>query len=241
MKLSEQIIGWLREQLGKMGMDTAVIGISGGKDSAVAAALLAAAIGPENVYGVMMPNGVQRDIEDSRQVIAELGINSIYKDISAAYKGALDFGDALEVSTQAAINTAPRLRMTTLYCIAQSLGELHGKRACVIGTGNKAEIYVGYFTKWGDGAFDISPLKDLWVHEVLQVGDELGFFPKIIHKVPDDGLSGMTDEEKLGFSYDEVYRYATGDGEVAPEQAAKIERMHRLAAHKITPPPFFAR
>ena len=249
MKLSETAIEWLKNEFDKMGRDTAVIGISGGKDSAVVAALLAKAIGAENVFGVMLPNGEQKDIEDSKQVIRELKINGLLVNIEDEYKASIKSADffqnafgvttkSIEITSEAAINVAPRLRMTKLYAIAQSLGELN-KKACVVGTGNKSEGYVGYCTKWGDMACDLNPIKDLWVHEVLQIGDELGFFPNIIHKAPDDGLCGKTDEEKLGFSYRDVYEFVEDKGTVAPEKVEKIKKMHNAALHKINPVPYF--
>jgi NAD+ synthetase len=251
MKLSDKIIIYLQGEFARMGRDTAVIGISGGKDSAVVAALLAQAIGPANVHGVMMPNGEQKDISDSEQVIRELGINGLIANISDQYEatirttqiaslcdGLASTKTGLAVSAEAKINVAPRLRMTKLYEVAQSLGA-YGLHACVAGTGNKAEAYVGYCTKWGDMACDINPIKDLWVHEVLQVGDELGFFPSIIHKTPDDGLCGLTDEERLGFSYDDVYKAVTGAGEVEIGKLHRIARMHQVAQHKLNPIPYF--
>ena len=252
MKLSEQVIGWTRDTFAAMGRDTAVLGISGGKDSAVVAAILAKAIGAENVFGVMMPNGEQKDIADSQQVIAALGINGLLVNIADQYEASVRpaqlvspapdcsmEGGELAPGVESKINVAPRLRMTKLYEIAQSLGE-YGRKACVVGTGNKAEGYVGYCTKWGDMACDLNPIKDLWVHEVLQVGDELGYFPDIVHKAPDDGLSGKTDEERLGFRYEDVYRFVEG-GEVSAEVRTMIEARHKANLHKQKPIPFFER
>ena len=252
MKLSEQVIAWTRDSLLAMGRDTAVLGISGGKDSAVVAAILVKAIGAENVFGVMMPNGNQKDIADSEQVIRELGINGLLVNIGDQYEatvrpaqlvspaaGCPVSGAELIPGVESKINVAPRLRMTKLYEIAQSLGD-YGRKACVVGTGNKAEGYVGYCTKWGDMACDLNPIKDLWVWEVLQVGDELGHFPNIVHKAPDDGLSGKTDEERLGFRYEDVYQFVDGDG-VADEVREKIEARHRANLHKQKPISYFER
>jgi NAD+ synthetase len=253
MKLSEQVITWTRDTFAAMGRDTAVLGISGGKDSAVVAAILAHAIGAENVFGVMMPNGEQRDIADSEQVIAALGINGLLVNIADQYEAAVRpallvspathcpvSAVALLPAEEAKINVAPRLRMTKLYEIAQTLAT-HGRKACVVGTGNRAENYVGYCTKWGDMACDLNPIKGLWVHEVLQVGDELGYFPHIVHKAPDDGLSGKTDEERLGFSYDAVYQFVEGGEPLLDEVRTMIEARHRANLHKQTPIPYFTR
>ena len=249
MKLSDKLIRYIKHKFILMGRDTAVIGISGGKDSAVVAALLAKALGPENVYGVMLPNGLQSDIKDSELVITSLGINGLISNIGLQYSTCVEkptkvvcpaAGNKIkfiQTTPEAAINVPPRLRMEKLYDIAQSLGQF-GLHACVVGTGNQAETHVGYCTKWGDMACDINPLRYLWVHEVLQVGDELGYFPEIIHKTPDDGLSGMSDEEKLGFSYNDVYNLIDGDASlVIPENAEKIKVMHQAAKHKLDPIP----
>ncbi len=240
MKLSEKLIKWTKEWFEENNRDTAVVGISGGKDSAVVAAVLVHAIGVENVFGVLMPNGVQSDISDSQQVVNELGIKHITVNVNDGYTGLL--GEIEKqigaLSDGSKINTAPRLRMTTLYAVAQTLAERDGKKSCVVGTGNAAECYVGYFTKWGDGAHDVNLLKDLWVHEVIQVGDELGYFPNVIHKAPADGLSGSTDEVRLGVTYEQVYKVATGQ-DVETEAKEKIERLNKIAQHKLCAVPYF--
>ncbi len=240
MKLSEKLIKWTRNWFEENNRDTAVVGISGGKDSAVVAAVLVHAIGAENVFGVLMPNGVQSDISDSEQVVKELGIKSITVNINAGYTGILNeiSSHIGELSSDTKINAAPRMRMTTLYAVAQTLSERDGKKACVVGTGNASEGYVGYFTKWGDGAHDVNLLKDLWVHEVLQIGNELGYFPNIVHKAPTDGLSGSTDEAKLGVTYDEVYKVAVAE-KVDEKSKERIDKLHNIAKHKVNPIPYF--
>lgn len=241
MKRSEKMMLWLRRWFGDNGRKTAVLGISGGKDSAVAAGLCRNALGPEQVLGVLMPNGAQSDIEDSRRVVEALGIRHGTANISGAYEAVLAcvrevLGE--DPSDGAMINIAPRLRMTILYAVAQTLSEREGAGACVVGTGNRGEAEVGYTTKWGDAACDVNPLRDLWVHEVIEVGDELGYVPEIVHKTPADGLSGQTDEARMGFTYDEVYRLLTG-GTVDGERRAKIEAMHRASRHKREEIPHF--
>ena len=221
---------------------TAVVGITGGKDSAVVAAILAKALGPKRVVGVLMPNGEQVDLEDSVAVAESLGIRYMIVDIHNAVRGITDhlvpgtYEDhdvGVELSQEAYINVMPRIRMTLMYAIAQSLGE----HAAVIGTGNAAEIYVGYTTKWGDAACDFNPLRHLWVHQVISVGTELGVLETVLHKAPNDGLCGSTDEQKLGFTYDQVYLLASGTGTVPPEIAEKIHRRHALSEHKRAPIP----
>lgn len=193
----------------------------------------------------MLPNGVQSDIVDSQRVIRELGIRSYNINIGLAYEALMaEVSHALsfEVSVPAAINVPPRLRMASLYAVAQSLSDHDGARACVVGTGNAAEIYVGYCTKWGDMASDINPLKMLWVDEVLQVGDEMGYFPDIIHKAPADGLSGASDEERLGFTYEEVKQHALCTGEPLPDDRyERISWMHAHSEHKRYEVPYFRR
>ncbi len=240
MKLSERVINWTKEWFLENDRKTAVVGISGGKDSAVVAAILVHALGAENVFAVLMPNGEQSDISDSKQVVEELGIRNITVNIKSSFDGLLsEIKSHLgELSNEASINTAPRIRMSTLYAVAQTLSERDGAKACVVGTGNASEGYVGYCTKWGDMAHDVNLLKDLWVHEVIEIGDELGYFPNIIHKAPADGLSGSTDEEKLGVSYEEVYKTVVGE-EVSEKSRARIETLHKLAKHKLNPIPYF--
>ncbi len=240
MKLSERIIEWIKNWFDENGRKTAVLGISGGKDSAVVAGLLVRAIGAENVVGVMMPNGMQSDIEDSKKVVDELKIRSITVNINEGYTGIIDEIETQigQLSKEAKINTAPRMRMTTLYAVAQTLSDTQDARACVVGTGNAGEAYVGFCTKWGDTGHDINPLRDLWVHEVLQVGDELGYFPEIVHKMPHDGLGLVGDEEKLGVTYNDIYKVATGI-EVEDHIKKRVDQLHKYATHKLNPIPYF--
>lgn len=232
--LSERVVQNTKKWFLENGRDTAVIGISGGKDSAVAAAICVKALGKEHVIGVLLPDGEQSDLSDAKQVVAELDIPHIIVnigEITKSHRNALASGEnhgvISEHSQQADFNLPPRVRMAVLYEIAQS----QRKHAAVVGTGNAAEIYVGYTTKWGDSASDFNPLKNLWVHEVVQIGLELGFFPNIVQKAPADGLTGRTDEQQLGFSYNDVYRYAIGEN-IDPVVADKIKRRHKESAHK---------
>lgn len=253
--LSEQAIAWVRAQFEADGRKTAVIGISGGKDSAVAAAICVKALGAENVYGVLMPQGIQPDLDDSVQVVRELGIRHQVVNIGEAcrvLRQAIDIRDTAfdtpddpddligRVTEDAWVNLQPRIRMTTLRAIAQTLSGPAGGKACVVGTGNKAEIMVGYTTKDGDDRSDLNPLGGLWVDEVLQVGDELGYYPGIVHKAPSDGLCGKSDEDRLGFTYDQVKLAFTGRaGEVPAEQLERIMRWHRMTEHKRRAIPVF--
>lgn len=235
----DKIVSWIRDYFEENGPGCdVVVGISGGKDSSVTAALLAQALGPDRVVGVMMPNGVQADISDSEEIVSLLGIRSVTVNIkdgvdglSSAINKALPESDAgaESLSRDSMINLPARMRMATLYAIAQALPS--GGR--VANTCNRSEDYIGYSTKFGDAAGDFSPLAHLLVHEVIQIGEVLGVPERLTRKAPSDGLSGMTDEDKIGFTYETLDRYIL-TGECQDEATrAKIDRMHRLNLHKL--------
>lgn len=231
-KESENIINWIKAYFEQQpGAKGAVIGISGGKDSSVVAKLLVEALGKERVFGVLMPNGEQKDISDSLRIVDILGINHKVVNIEKAYKGLLEGIQDDNLSVDAKINIPPRLRMTTLYAIAAN------KHYRVAGTGNKSEGFVGYTTKWGDSAFDFNAIGDLTTEEVMAVGDHLGLPYELVHKTPSDGLSGLSDEEKLGFTYRQINEYiengTCGDKEVDE----KIRLKHEYNRHKAVMPP----
>lgn len=229
---AERIINRIRDIKEKTKARGFVIGISGGKDSSVAAALLAKSCGKDSVLGVMMPNGVQSDIEYSKDLCEFLGIPNITVNIEQAYKGLISALDQ-EPNKQTKTNIAPRIRMTVLYAAAQDRGYL------VCGTGNASEKYIGYFTKWGDGANDFNPIGSLTTEEVIAVGEYLGLPQKLTRKPPTDGLCGKTDEENIGFTYETLNRYMkTGECPDA-EAKAKIDRMHAVSEHKRIPIPVF--
>ena len=236
----ENIVAWIRDWFENNGPKAnAVIGISGGKDSTIVAALLCKALGKDRVIGVLMPNGEQKDIADSKKVVEVLGIKHFIVNINPAVEGEYEALRAagVEIGKDAIINTPPRIRMTTLYAIAQSLPE--GGR--VTNTCNRSEDWVGYSTKYGDAAGDFSPCSDYLVCEMLKIGDALGLPADLIHKTPSDGLSGMSDEDKLGFTYATLAHYVlTGEIE---DQATKekIDRLHRLNLHKLQTIPMYKR
>lgn len=237
----DHVIQQIRRWFNENGRDTAVIGISGGKDSTVVAGLCTRALGAAHVVGVLMPNGVQSDLADSHKVARLLGIPYTVMNIAPIMSGMDEvfahqetYGmDNIVQSKDAIINATARARMMCLYDVAQSL---EGRHPCVVGTGNAAEIYVRYFTKWGDGACDFNPIKHAWVHEVIQLGLDVGFPEYLVRKAPADGLSGQTDEERLGFTYEDVYRVATGQP-VPPEVEAEIRKRHEAGKHKVEPIP----
>lgn len=215
---------------------SAVIGISGGKDSTIAAALLVRALGKERVYGVLMPCGIQPDIDDSKRVVQVLGINQITVNIQKPYedlqKGFWPAG--IPISKDAQVNLQPRIRMATLYMVAQSLPT----GGIVINTCNRSEDYVGYATKFGDCAGDISILGDLLVSQVLEIGDTLEEIPKdLVHKTPSDGLWGDSDEDRLGFTYDQLEDYILKGTTANKEIDEKILHLHKTTRHKYTPMP----
>ena len=228
----ENITAWIKEWFDNNGPKaSAVIGLSGGKDSTIVAALLVRALGKDRVVGVLMPDGEQKDIDDSKKVAEILGIKSHIVNIHPAVEGEKKALEAAGVtlSKDALINTPPRIRMATLYAIAQSLP--NGGR--VANTCNASEDYVGYSTKYGDAAGDFSPCSDFLVCQMRTIGDELGLPSDLIHKTPSDGLSGMSDEDKLGFTYDTLDKYVlTGICE-DEETKKKIDHLHAVNLHKL--------
>lgn len=244
-KVKDELVQWIRGWFEENGPEChAVIGISGGKDSSVVAALCVEALGADRVIGVMMPNGEQSDIDKSYEVVDYLGIKRLEVDISdaanytigniisAAYEVRDDFPD-FRISEQTRVNLPPRLRMATLYAISQSL---NGR---VSNNCNLSEDYVGYSTRWGDAVGDFAPLADLTVTEVKAIGYELGLPADLIEKVPSDGLCGKTDEDNLGFSYDTLDRYIrTGICE-DKEAKERIDYLHNKNLFKLMPIPCF--
>lgn len=206
----DNLVQWIRDWFDRNGPKCkAVIGISGGKDSTVVAALCARALGKERVLGVMMPNGYQMDIGDSMCVCEALEIPNIVVNIEDAYKGVESCvasalvgtgdGSISELSEQTLINLAPRLRMATLYAISQTV------KGRVVNTSNLSECFVGYGTLYGDLAGSLYPLKNLTKSEIVEIGLTMPEIPRyLVEKTPSDGLTSFTDENKFGFTYDEL-------------------------------------
>ena len=229
-KVTQEIVVWIRDWFEKNGKGcNAIIGISGGKDSSVAAALCVEALGRDRVIGVLMPNGVQTDIDMSYLLVEHLGIRHCVVDIKKGYDGLLDsVRNAVgEVSRDTTINLAPRIRMAALYAVGQS------NNGRVVNTCNLSEDWVGYSTRYGDSAGDFSPLSMLCVREVKAIGRELKLPEILIEKVPVDGLCGQTDEEKLGFSYEMLDRYIREGVCEDAEIKAKIDRLYALNRFKV--------
>lgn len=224
-KIKDEMVAWIKEYFEKNGdkETKALIGISGGKDSTVVAAACVAALGKERVVGVMMPNGVQSDIADSKRVCDFLGIKAYEINIKEAYEGLTNEILAKtqgEISGQFKTNTPSRLRMATLYGVAAIIGNCR-----ISNNGNLSERLMGYFTLWGDGAGDFAPLANLFVSDVVSLGMELGLPEDLVKKTPSDGMCGKSDEDNLGFTYADVEKIARGKyADVAPETAQKIEK-----------------
>ena len=235
-KAVKATVEWIRNWFSENGAGcNAVIGISGGKDSSVVAALLKEALGKERVIGVLMPNGAQSDIDMARLLVDHLGIRNYTINIKEGFDGLTEELKRVlpEVGKDTLINLPARIRMSTLYAVAQS------NNGRVANTCNRSEDYIGYSTKYGDAAGDFSPLANLLVHEVIQLGELIGVPERLTRKAPSDGLSGLTDEDKIGFTYATLDHYIL-TGECKDEEIRKkIDRMHRLNLHKLQLMPTF--
>ena len=233
-EMKDRCVQWIRDWFEENGAGcNAVVGISGGKDSSVVAALCVEALGKDRVIGVLMPCGVQADIDMARKLVNHLGIKSYEVNIKDALEGVLKGLGDIELTTQARTNLPPRIRMTTLYAVSQSI---NGR---VANTCNLSEDWVGYSTRYGDSVGDFSPLSRLTVTEVKQVGRLLGLPADLVDKVPIDGLCGKTDEENLGFTYAMLDTYIR---EGICEDAAikeKIDTLHKRNLFKLELMPSF--
>ena len=235
VKVKNECVQWIRDWFEKNGPDCcAIIGISGGKDSSVAAALCVEALGKNNVIGVLMPNGTQADIDDSEKLVDFLKIPNIIVNIAEGVNGVLNnLRECIAISKQTRVNLPPRIRMATLYAVSQSL---NGRVVC---TDNLSESYVGYSTRWGDNVGDFSPLANLTTDEVVAIGDACGLPYELTHKIPSDGLCGKTDEDNFGFTYETLNKYIL-TGECEDEGIkAKIDEKHQKNLFKLQPIPSF--
>lgn len=244
MKLTEEqmnelvahLVDWMRERLHSTGAKNAVVGISGGKDSATVAALCVKAYGKDHVFGVLMPDGEQSDIAYAEDLCKALDIESTVTNIhgvTSAFYEMLEKSEMVdEISRQTILNLPPRVRMTTLYAIAQS------KDAVVVNTSNLSEDWVGYATIYGDTTGAFSPLAMLTTDEVVQLGRALGLEEKFVIKPPSDGLTGKTDEDVLGFTYATLNDYIR-EGKVSDELKPIIDRKHLVSRFKFQTIPMF--
>ncbi len=236
IKVKNDIVQWIKEWFEENGKGCkGVLGISGGKDSSVVAALLVEALGKENVVGVLMPKGEQFDIDVSRALCEHLGIQSYTINIEEAFNGIYSqlVKGGVELNTQAITNLPPRLRMATVYAVSQSVNG-RGANTC-----NLSEDWVGYSTRYGDSVGDFSPLSMLTVQEVKAIGRALGLPEMFVEKVPIDGLCGKTDEDNLGFTYETLDRYIREGICEDEETKARIDRLHKINQFKLQLMPVF--
>lgn len=238
VEVKDKCVEWIRDFFDKNGKDcNAVVGISGGKDSSVVAALCVEALGKDRVIGVLMPNHIQDDIQFSHILCEHLGIKNYTVDVGLAIDDLLNnihyrVTDT-EISNQTKINLPARIRMATLYAISQSM---NGR---VANTCNLSEDWVGYATRYGDAAGDFSPLSQLTVTEVKEIGRVLGLPTELVDKTPSDGLCGKTDEDNLGFTYEVLDRYIR-TGEIDDTNIKeKIDTMHEKNLFKLQLMPIF--
>ena len=234
-KTINECVAWIRSYFAENGPDcNAVVGLSGGKDSSVTAALCVRALGKDRVIGVLLPNGVQEDIDYAYLAAEFLEIRYYVLNIQKAYQSVLNaIGEQFPIDGATKLSLPARLRMVSLYAVAQS------NNGRVANTCNLSEDWVGYATRYGDGAGDFSPLSGLTVQEVKTLGRHLGLPVQLVEKVPIDGLCGKTDEDNLGFTYAVLDRYIRA-GEIDDEETkAKIDRMHRLNLYKLSMMPAF--
>ena len=240
----DKLVEMIRGFTASCGISRVVLGISGGKDSTVAAALCARALGAENVYGILLPDGIQKDINDSWEVCRALGIQArtvnigpMHRALRTAMQQSLPEeifpgGEPIPTERESDINVGPRLRMTCLRYIAQALG------AFLCGTGNLSERTVGYCTKDGDTSCDFNPLGALTSKEVVALGLTMEELPRhLVEKAPSDGLSGKTDEERLGVTYQQIHDWIRRGSSGDKDADAAIELKWETSAHKRRLPP----
>lgn len=237
--IHDEIIKFIKDYYRNNNLKGAILGISGGKDSAVVASLFAEALGRENVIGMWLPcHSRKEDYYDAKLLCDFLGIELIEYDLTQIYD---EFVNNIKIDNKyledANINIKPRLRMSTLYYHAQMYSKIKGGTYLVPGTSNKCEIFVGYFTKGGDNVSDILVIADLTVDEVISLGEYMDLPKEVIFKVPDDGLSGKSDEDKLGVTYKDIAKVIDGE-EVEEEIKNRVLRLHNSNKHKFNIPTY---
>lgn len=243
-KETKNVINYIRDYYEKNNLGGAIIGISGGKDSGVVAGLFTEALGKENVIGVTMPcHSKEEDREDAKLISDFYGFKLVNMDITNTFdafkKEVFKLGNFTDSELKNSdINLKPRIRMATLYYLAALYTAVNKKPYLVAGTSNKCELYVGYFTKGGDSVHDISPIADFTVDEVIMIGEVLKVPEKVLYKAPSDGLSGQTDEDKLGVTYKDIADYIDNEENVEVETREKIKKLHNSNLHKFNIPTY---
>ncbi len=241
---TKKVIEFIRDYYKKNKLGGAILGISGGKDSAVVAALMVAALGRENVIGVTMPcHSQEEDKTDAKLISDYYGFKLVNFDLTKIFdeyqNEATNMGEYdIKNATNSNINLKPRLRMATLYYLAAMYSQKLNKPYLVVGTSNKSELYVGYFTKGGDSVHDIAPIADFTVEEVIKIGKVLQVPEKVLYKTPSDGLSNMSDEDKLGVTYRDIATYMENPNNVKEETRIKIKKLHNNNQHKFNIPTY---
>lgn len=241
----EKIVKFIRDYYAKYNLGGAVLGISGGKDSGVVAALLVKALGKENVTGLTLPcHSKEEDKNHAKLVSDYYGFELINFDLTKVFDSFKNnINEIYESLTDkqiknSDINLKPRLRMSTVYYFAALLSELKEKPYLVVGTSNKCELFVGYFTKGGDSVHDVAPIADLTVDEVIEIGAYLKVPNEVLYKAPNDGLSNLTDEDKLGVKYKDIATYMEKPDLLDEETRKKIEKLHNGSRHKFNIPTY---
>ncbi len=243
-KETKNIIRFIRHYYKKNNLIGAILGISGGKDSAVVAALMTKALGKENVIGVTLPCHSKSEDKNDAKLISDyyqfklqnVDLTNVFDTFKEEITTLGDFKDGEFKNSD--INLKPRLRMATVYYLAALYSAVMGKTYLVVGTSNKCELYVGYFTKGGDSVHDIAPIADYTVEEVIKIGEYLKVPGKVLYKKPSDGLSNQIDEEKLGIKYSEIEAYLEKDKNLDGEIAQRIEKLHHNNLHKFNIPTY---
>jgi len=239
-----KIIDFIKKYFYDNKLGGAILGISGGKDSAVVSALLVKALGKENVIGVTLP--CHSNIEDTIDAkligdyydfeLVNFDITSTFDTFKTEVNKLGDFNQ--EELKNSDINIKPRLRMTTLYYLAALYSQIKNKTYLVVGTSNKSELFVGYFTKGGDSVHDIAVIADFTVEEVIKIGEYLKVPEKVLYKKPSDGISNQTDEEKLGVKYSEIALYMENKEKLNEETRLRISKLHDASKHKFNIPTY---
>ncbi len=241
----EKVVDFVRDYYKKNNLGGAVLGISGGKDSAVVLAILVKALGKDNVIGLTLPCHSMKQDKDLAHVVADYyGVKLYNLDLTAAFDAFTDsvkegYGEVSEeLLKDSNINLKPRLRTASVYYYAAMLSKVLGKPFLVAGTSNKCELFVGYFTKGGDNVHDIATIADFTVSEVIKIGEYLNVPKEVLYRTPSDGLSGMSDEDKLGVKYAQIEQYLKNKEELEDGVRAKIEKLHNSSRHKFFVPTY---